>query len=113
MTNDEIKELIVLVNESGIFELEVQNGDSRVRIRRSPGGSDQQVVLPAVMPLSVGAAQPQASISAQSFEAQAQQQLPPKPPEEDERNLLVKSLIVATYYDATSQGPRPFVKAGD
>ena len=35
MTVDEIKELIQVVNESGIAELEVQRGDNRVRIRRA------------------------------------------------------------------------------
>ena len=34
MTVDEIKELIQVVNDSGIAELEVQRGENRVRIRR-------------------------------------------------------------------------------
>ena len=35
MSNDEIKELIQLVVESGIAELEMQRGEDRVRIRRT------------------------------------------------------------------------------
>jgi acetyl-CoA carboxylase biotin carboxyl carrier protein len=35
MSNDEIKQLIQLVVDSGIAELEVQHGDDRVRIRRT------------------------------------------------------------------------------
>ena len=35
MSNDEIRELIQLVVESGIAELEVQRGEDRVRIRRT------------------------------------------------------------------------------
>ena len=35
MSNDEIKELIQLVVESGIAELELQRGEDRVRIRRT------------------------------------------------------------------------------
>ena len=112
MTNDEIKELIALVNESGIFELEVQNGDSRVRIRRNPGGNDQQVILPAaVMPLSVSAA-PQPGVTQVTAEA-----LPVAPARqpliEDDRDTIVKSPIVGTYYDAPSPGAGPFVKIGD
>ena len=34
MTVEEIKELIKVVNESGIAELEVQRGNDRVRIQR-------------------------------------------------------------------------------
>ncbi len=35
MSNDEIKELIQLVVESGIAELELERGGDRVRIRRT------------------------------------------------------------------------------
>ena len=35
MTIEEIRELINIVNESGVAELEVQRGDNRVRIRRT------------------------------------------------------------------------------
>jgi len=35
MTNDDIKELIQLVVQSGIAELELQRGSDRVRIRRA------------------------------------------------------------------------------
>ena len=35
MSNDEIRELIQLVIESGVAELEVQRGEDRVRIRRT------------------------------------------------------------------------------
>ena len=38
MTIEEIRELIEVVNESGVAELEVQRGENRVRIRRSIGG---------------------------------------------------------------------------
>lgn len=110
MTNDQIKELIALVNDSAIFELEVQNGDSRIRIRRTAGGNDQQMVLPAaVVPVSVSAAPAVTSTPALA---------PPPPvappiPEEDERDALVKSPIVGTYYDSPAPGSGPFVKVGD
>ena len=35
MSNDEIRELIQLVVESGIAELEIERGEDRVRIRRT------------------------------------------------------------------------------
>jgi acetyl-CoA carboxylase biotin carboxyl carrier protein len=113
MTNDEIKELIVLVNESGIFELEVQNGDSRVRIRRSAGGSDQQVVLPAVLPVSVGSAAPSSAVTPIANPSLHEPAALPSAPADDERNTLVKSPIVGTYYDAPSPGAPQFVKVGD
>lgn len=112
MTNDEIKELILLANETGIFELEVQKGDNRVRIRRNAGGSDQQVVIPAVVPVTMAPAPvpgaPQIPES-KTTEIPA----PPKAPVEDERNILVKSPIVGTYYDSPAPGAPQYVKVGD
>jgi acetyl-CoA carboxylase biotin carboxyl carrier protein len=113
MTNDEIKELIFLVNETGIAELEVQKGDDRVRIRRNASsGSDQQVVLPAVLPLSVTSGFTQSSVQPGEVKAPEAPALP-KPPTEDERNTLVKSPIVGTYYDSPSPGSAEYVKVGD
>ena len=59
MSNDEIRELIRIANETGVAELEVQRGDARVVIKRGQPKT-QEVVLPAVLPLTVptGAATP-------------------------------------------------------
>ena len=45
MTIEEIKQLVQLVNESGIAELEVTRGDQMVRIRRTAKAA-REVVLP-------------------------------------------------------------------
>jgi acetyl-CoA carboxylase biotin carboxyl carrier protein len=112
MTVEEIKELIQVVNESGIAELEVQRGDNRVRIRRNTAPHPQEIVLtPAT---SVVAASPMAPV----------QPAPPSPitpgaapsfaPAHEAAELVfVKSPIVGTYYDAPSPGSPPFVKVGD
>ena len=47
MTIDEIKELIHVLQETGIAELEVQRGDNRVRIRKA-SAAPQDVIVPAV-----------------------------------------------------------------
>ncbi len=36
MTNEEIKELLQIFNESGVAEMEVQRGENRLRLRRAP-----------------------------------------------------------------------------
>ena len=48
MSNDEIKELIQLVMQSGIAELEVQRGDARVRIRRTLGTATYVMAAPTM-----------------------------------------------------------------
>ena len=57
MTIDEIKELIQVLQETGIAELEVQRGDARVRIRRAAPQS-AEVVVPTVIPVGYGTPSP-------------------------------------------------------
>ncbi|HZS56246.1 MAG TPA: acetyl-CoA carboxylase biotin carboxyl carrier protein [Bryobacteraceae bacterium] len=113
MTIDEIKELIHVVHETGIAELEVQRGDNRVRIRRS-NAAPQEVVLPTVLPVSVGAAAPATAVAAPlAQDASPVPAATPVSPPEDLRDSVVKSPIVGTYYDAPSPGAAQFVKVGD
>ncbi len=112
MTIDEIKELINLVEQTGIAELELQRGDSRVRIRRSAVAS-QDIIVPAVMPVAMSS--PAISYAGQPtapWAAQAAPAIPATPTEED-RNAVVKSPIVGTYYDSPSPDAPTFVKVGD
>jgi acetyl-CoA carboxylase biotin carboxyl carrier protein len=101
MSNDEIKELIQLVTQSGIAELEVQRGDARVRIRRTQ--EQQSYVMAAPMAASAPAAIVETGAPAPSQ--------PPPPPTANEH--IVKSPIVGTYYDAPKPGDPVFVKVGD
>jgi acetyl-CoA carboxylase biotin carboxyl carrier protein len=110
MTIDEIKELIRVVDETGIAELEVQRGDSRVRIRRSAPVSSEVVMQPQVVSVPTPIAVPAVPIGAGRGDATVPQIAPVK---EDERHELVKSPIVGTYYDAPSPGAAAFVKVGD
>src|SRR5579875_2074900 len=112
MTIDDIKELIRVVQETGIAELEVRRGENSVRIKRSASGS-QDVVVPAVLPVPVaGVAPPVASVPAATAQDTAPPPAvtPPAPPAEESRDVIVKSPIVGTYYDAPSPGAPPFVK---
>lgn len=115
MTIDEIKELIQVVNESGIAELEFSRGDSRVRIRRNLAPKAQEFVIPATPVLATPA---QAVVSASAAPATPPPAAPPTSsaapvvPSEDTA-VYIKSPIVGTYYDAPSPGTPPFVRVGD
>jgi acetyl-CoA carboxylase biotin carboxyl carrier protein len=116
MTIDEIKELIHVVRETGIFELEVQRGENKVRIRTNSAPGNQELVLPNPLPISVGVSAPSvipASPSLPGSHEAPPNTAPPPPPEEDDRNFIAKSPIVGTYYDAPGPGTSPFVKVGD
>ena len=89
MTNEEIKELLQIFNESGVGELELQRGRDRLRIRRAGESAAGAVHAPAPI-TAAPAALPVAEVA--------------KAPEADSGHVLVKSPIVGTYYDAPSPG---------
>ena len=93
MSNDEIKELIQLVVESGIAELEVQRGEDRVRIRRTVESA--------------------ATASAPAALVETAQSAPAAGPAPATNEHIVKSPIVGTYYESPKPGDPAFVKVGD
>jgi len=97
MTIDEIRELLVLFNESGVGELEIEREGVRIRIRKA-GQTPEYVVSPQNTPPQETAAPPAAA---------------PDAGEADSGQILVKSPIVGTYYYAPSPGAAPFVTVGD
>jgi acetyl-CoA carboxylase biotin carboxyl carrier protein len=111
MNLDEIRELIQLVNDTGVAELEVQRGENRVRIRRAIAAPVQEIVLPEAAP-RVAAPNP----GAVSANAQAPTSAEPAAPlagTPEENLVLAKSPIVGTFYEAPSPGAPPFVQVGD
>ncbi len=107
MSNDEIKELIQLVMESGIAELEVQRGDNRVRIRRS-AGTMQEFSVPVT-----GNSSHAIPDSNANSPAPAASSSPAAAPPPAANEVIVKSPIVGTFYEAPKPGDPPFVKVGD
>jgi acetyl-CoA carboxylase biotin carboxyl carrier protein len=107
---DEIKELIRIVQETGIGELEVQDGDYRIWIRAA---ASQTVVTPQVLPIAATAAGPAlGAVPALIAQATAAAPSAPRTVEED-NDFRVTSPIVGTYYDSPAPGSAPFVKVGD
>jgi acetyl-CoA carboxylase biotin carboxyl carrier protein len=95
-----LKTLIELVESSGIGELEIQEGEERVRITRG--------VAPGAAASAPGYATA-ASLAAPAPAAVAEA---PAAPAESEGHL-VRSPMVGTFYRATSPGAKPFVEVGD
>ena len=116
MTIEEIRELIKVVAETGISELEVQRGENRVRIRRTPEVNAHNIVLPAqpamnapaTAPATPAPVQPPASApSPAPPAAETAEQAP------DSSLVFVKSPIVGTFYEAPAPNAPPFVQVGD
>ncbi|HSO07099.1 MAG TPA: acetyl-CoA carboxylase biotin carboxyl carrier protein [Pelomicrobium sp.] len=90
-----LKKLIDLVQESGIAELEVTEGEERVRITRAG------VVAAPATPAQVTGASP---ATAAAEPAAPESALPP--------GHVLKSPMVGTFYRAPSPGAKPFVDVG-
>ena len=98
-----LKKLIDLVEESGITELEVTEGEEKVRIVKQSGGAAAPTyVLPASAP--IGAPQPKRSSVDLDDEGEDEDDLP--------AGQVVKSPMVGTFYRAASPGSDPFVEVG-
>ena len=101
-----LKTLIDLVAESGIAELEVTEGEDKVRIVKQPGAS----IAPA--PLLAHAAPVQPGVAAShASPAPAAAAAATAAPEEP-KGHVVKSPMVGTFYRASGPGAKPFVEMG-
>jgi acetyl-CoA carboxylase biotin carboxyl carrier protein len=109
MTLEEIRELIKMVTDTGVAELEVQHGDSRVRIRRVLRPEVHHFPAPTAA-VSAGAA-PAAAPASFPEAGPAREALPE--PLNDPSLVTVKSPIVGTFYESPSPGSPNFVKLGD
>jgi len=95
-----LKTLIELVESSGIGELEIQEGEERVRITRAGAPAAAQVTAHAAPPIAVAVPSAPAVASL------------PEVPEQPEGHL-VKSPMVGTFYRSATPGGKPFVDVGD
>jgi acetyl-CoA carboxylase biotin carboxyl carrier protein len=96
-----LKKLIDLVQESGIAELEITEGEEKVRINRvgipgHPGmtGMPQANFQPAQLPMMAAAPTP---VVAEPAEPEGH---------------VVKSPMVGTFYRSSAPGAKPFVEIG-
>ncbi|MGY4025675.1 acetyl-CoA carboxylase biotin carboxyl carrier protein [Aeromonas rivuli] len=95
-----IKKLIELVEESGIAELEISEGEESVRISRNFSGqvnvAPQMIMQPAMAPAAAAVAAPAAATA----EAAAPS------------GHLMRSPMVGSFYRSSSPEAKPFVEVG-
>jgi len=98
-----LKTLIDLVAESSIAELEVTEGESKVRIVKSSPAPQNQVVMmqPSAMPQAAAPAG-----------APAPAAVPAAPVAAEPQGHVIKSPMVGTFYRSSSPGAAPFVEVG-
>jgi acetyl-CoA carboxylase biotin carboxyl carrier protein len=94
-----IRRLVELMKEHDLSELDLQQGEIRIQLRRScaAGAAPVAVALPASVP----------SVAAPSAAS------PAPPAEPDNALVVIKSPMVGTFYAAPDPDSPPFVKVGD
>ncbi|WP_375751743.1 acetyl-CoA carboxylase biotin carboxyl carrier protein [Vibrio sp. HN007] len=101
-----IKKLIELVEESGIAELEISEGEESVRISRNGTAPIAAPVQYAAAPAPVAAPAPAAAPAATEAAA------PAAPAASEPAGHKVLSPMVGTFYRAPSPEAKPFVEVG-
>lgn len=96
-----VKKLIELLEESGIAEIEIKEGEESVRISRQQGGP-QPVYAPQMMhyPAPAASAAPATAVAA------------PAPVVAASNDHAVTAPMVGTYYSSSTPGAKPFVDIG-
>ena len=95
-----VRELAELLTNNELNEIEVEDGDRKIKVRRDPA---PLIAAPAPLP----AAAPAASLAAPAPSAAAETS------EEDVGGETVKSPMVGTAFMAPEPGAKPFVAVGD
>jgi acetyl-CoA carboxylase biotin carboxyl carrier protein len=103
-----VKKLIELLEESGIAEIEISEGEESVRISRYPtGGAPAQA--PVVHYAAPASAPAPAATAAPAAPAQQTASAPAPAPRADH---TVTAPMVGTFYAAPTPGAKPFVEIG-
>jgi acetyl-CoA carboxylase biotin carboxyl carrier protein len=100
-----LKKLIDLVEESGIAELEITEGEEKVRIAKVASGS------PALFSAASFPQHPYMPMAGAPPAVASPAPAPETPPPEEEGHI-VKSPMVGTFYRSPSPGAPPFVEVG-
>ena len=99
-----VRRLVELMNEHDLAEIDLRQGDQRIRLRR---GAEPTVNLAAPI------AAPQTVLAPTTASTAAPASEPPSGAKEEEDGTFIRSPMVGTFYTAASPDNPPFVKVGD
>ena len=98
-----VKKLIELLEESGIAEIEIKEGEESVRISRMSAGATTQHIIAAPLPAAAITAPAPAAASAAA----------PAAAPRKSNEFVVTAPMVGTFYASPSPGAKAFVEIGD
>lgn len=101
-----IRKLIELIEETGIAEIEIKEGEESVRLSRSTSAAPMAMPAPQmVMPAPATAPAPVAPVASETAQAE-------EPAAAALNGHVIKSPMVGTFYLAPSPDASPFVSTG-
>nr|WP_242026367.1 MULTISPECIES: acetyl-CoA carboxylase biotin carboxyl carrier protein [unclassified Limnothrix] len=112
MDFDELRELLLVLNQTDIAEVTLKQGDYELTVRKAVAAAAAGT---AIAPVAMAAA-PIAPVAAPvTTAAPLEPAAPPAspPPLNDPKLLEIKSPMVGTFYRAPAPGEPPFVQPGD
>lgn len=96
-----IKYLVALMSQNDLSEIDLREGELRIRLLRGPRGTVVTTTAPAPVPMTAPPAMPAAPVNTAA-------------PEKADKNLLtIKSPTPGTFYVAATPDAPPFIKKGD
>jgi acetyl-CoA carboxylase biotin carboxyl carrier protein len=98
-----VKKLIELLEESGIAEIEIKEGEEAVRISRMPTGGYMTHMQPQMM---------QAPVATIAAPVAAPSAAPAAPAARNANEHVVAAPMVGTFYASATPGAKPFVEIG-
>ena len=104
-----IKSLVEIIEQSSVSEIELTQGEERVRISRASAAQPVMVTAPAA------ALQAQAPVAAAPAPAAAAASAPESAADDSENvpdEKLIKSPMVGTFYRSSAPDQKPFVEEG-
>jgi len=102
-----VKKLIELLEDSGVGEIEITEGEDSVRIsRHSP--AVQTTTSPVQTPVEAAAVAQKVTSTSSVPSVETSAAL-----DDNENNFEVTAPMVGTFYSASSPGSEPFVQVGD
>ncbi len=104
-----IKKLIELLEESGIAEIEIKEGEEAVRISRMPAPGTYAHAMPQYVHMPAAPAAVTAPLT-QTAPVPAAESAAPKPKPNEH---VITAPMVGTFYASPSPGAKAFVEIGD
>ncbi|PSR04518.1 MAG: acetyl-CoA carboxylase biotin carboxyl carrier protein [Bacteroidetes bacterium SW_11_45_7] len=114
MNFKQIKELIRLMDDTGVTECEIEEEDFRIKLSKKNTEVEQSGQQPAPMPVPMPQMPQQPQQQASAPPQQESSQEGGQPSEEDDENLVtISSPMIGTFYRSPSPDRDPYVKVGD